>query len=111
MDRWDEDDARIFGFLAVFLSVVGIVIALIGKKNDSYVMYYIKQSTALFIFMAIIKIFSFTFTFLPALFENVIYYSAWILVVIIWVVGSLFALSGEMRPFPLIGRYADSLRF
>ena len=44
-----EDDAKLFAFLATFLSIVGFVIALLVKKDNKYVMFYAKQSLIIFI--------------------------------------------------------------
>jgi len=108
--RWDEDDARIFAFLAVFLSIIGFIIALLGKKNDLYVMYYAKQSLILFMLIVIIKVFSFVILLFPII-GQIMYYASWTLVTMLWIIGSLYALSGEKKPIPLIGNYAESLRF
>lgn len=110
IERWDQDDARIFAFIAVFLSIIGFIIAILGKKNDDYVMYYAKQSLVVFILMVIIKVFSFVILLLPVI-GHVIYYASWILIGIIWIIGSMYALSGEKKPLPIIGDYAESLRF
>jgi len=40
------DDSKLFAFLAVFLAVIGFIIALAVKKNDKYVM--IMRSRGLF---------------------------------------------------------------
>ena len=109
-ERLDMEDRRIFAFLAVFLSIIGFTIALIAKKNDDYVMYYAKQSLMVFVLMVIIKVFSFVILLLPVIGE-IIYYAAWILVAMIWLIGSFYALSGERKPLPIIGSYAESLRF
>ena len=44
-----EDDGKLFAFLAVLLSILGFIIALLAKKDNKYVMFYAKQSLVLFI--------------------------------------------------------------
>ena len=45
----EQRDSKLFAFLAVLLSVVGFIIALIAKKDNKYVIFYAKQSLILFV--------------------------------------------------------------
>ena len=108
--RWEEDDEKIFAFLAVFLNVIGIILALIGKKNNHYVMYYVKQSFMLLIFGVIIKLSYYILELFNPI-GKVITISAAVIWVCLWGLGSYYALSGKKKPIPLLGNYAESLKF
>ena len=73
-----EQDSKVWAFLSVFLSVLGVVLAYLLKKDDSYVMHYAKQSLVLVV--------------------------AW---VILWVMGWIYALSGEKKEIPVLGSFAS----
>lgn len=109
------DDSKLFAFLAVFLGIIGFVIALLTKKEDKYVMHYAKQSLVLTIFAVcvwiiytilagIITLITFGFgIFLVAPIGIIL----WLAVVILWVIGWIYALSNEMKYIPFIGKFAD----
>ena len=50
----DVNNSKLFAFLAVLLSIIGFIIALITKRDDKYVMFYAKQSLVLFIACVIV---------------------------------------------------------
>lgn len=109
------DDSKLFAFLAVFLGIIGFVIALLAKKEDKYVMYYAKQSLVLTIFgfgiwivyavlATIITLVTFGFgIFLVAPVGMIL----WLAFLVLWVIGWIYALSGEMKYIPFIGKFAD----
>jgi uncharacterized membrane protein len=105
------DDSKTFAFLATFLSIIGFVIALVTKKDDKYVMYYAKQSLVLFIAYVIIWIALFIIGLVTLGFGFILYPIAWILLTILWIVSWVYALSGEMKPLPVIGKFADNFKF
>lgn len=109
------DDSKLFAFLAVFLGIIGFVIALLTKKEDKYVMHYAKQSLVLTIFAVCIWI---VYAILATLITLVTFgfgvfvvapvgMILWLAVVILWVIGWIYALSGEIKYIPFIGKYAD----
>lgn len=104
-----NDDSKLFAFLAVFLSIVGFIIALIAKKDDKYVMYYAKQSLVLFIAMVIARIISLILSFIPII-GQIVSWTLWLLLVVLWVISFVNALSGEEKETPLIGKYARELK-
>ena len=104
-----EDDKKLFAFLAVFLSIIGFAIALIAKKQDKYVMFYAKQSLVLFIAGIIIWIASFFLLLIPVI-GYLIYIVASALLVAGWVIGWIYALSGDEKEIPLIGQYAYKIK-
>ena len=103
-----EDDSKLFAFLAVFLTLIGFVIALAVKKDNKYVMYYGKQGLVLFIAWMIIWIASMILIFIPII--------GWLAMMILylgmlafWVIGIINSLSGQMKPIPIIGQFADKI--
>lgn len=103
-----EDDSKLFAFLAVFLSIIGFVIALIAKKDNKYVMYYAKQSLVLFIVLIIVGIVNSVLTWIPILGWFIMIVLN-IIVLILWITQIIYSLSGEMKPTPLIGDYAKNI--
>jgi uncharacterized membrane protein len=101
----EENSRKLFAFLAVFLSIVGFVIAIIAKKEDKYVMYYAKQSLVLFIAWVIAS--------LIALVPIIGWFGApvlYVIVLILWIFALVHSLSGEMKPTPVIGHYGNAFR-
>ncbi len=99
-----DDDSKLFAFLATFLSIVGFIIALLVKKNDKYVMFYAKQSLMVFIVFVI----GWAIMIVPVL--------GWVLGPIIdlvglvlWLISWIYALSGETKEVPLVGKYAKKI--
>ncbi|MFH1439237.1 MAG: hypothetical protein ABIG89_01635 [Candidatus Woesearchaeota archaeon] len=102
-DKKDVEDGKIFAFLGVFLHIIGFVIVMLAKKDNKYAMYYAKQGLVLFIAGVIIGILS----IIPILGWFIIMPLGNLLLVILWIIGWINALSGEIKPIPLIGKYAE----
>jgi uncharacterized membrane protein len=103
-----EDERKLFAFLGVFLTVIGFIIALVAKKDDKYVMFYGKQGLVLFIAWVILWVVSAIFMFIPFLgwaIATVLYLG----VLILWVIGLVYSLSGEMKEIPIIGQFAKKI--
>ena len=90
--------SKLFAFFAVFLWIIGVVIALIFKRNDPYVMHYAKQSLV----VTIVLIIAISGIILLPLMLVVL----WIGIIVLWVLAWLYALSGEERDIPILGEYA-----
>ncbi len=97
-------DSKTFAFLATFLSIVGFIIALLVKKDDKYVMYYAKQSLVVFI------------AYIVAGAVMIVPIVGWVagpviymIVTVLWIISWVYALSGKMKPTPIIGQYADKI--
>ncbi|HDQ60096.1 MAG TPA: DUF4870 domain-containing protein [Candidatus Woesearchaeota archaeon] len=102
----DEGKSTIWGFLAVFLGIIGILVVLLAKKDDNYAMYYLKQSLVLVI------------GFVAAGIVSVIPIIGWIVGAIamlvffvLWIIAWINALSGQTKETPLIGKYAEKFKF
>lgn len=105
-----EDDSKLFAFLAVLLSVIGFVIAYATKKDNKYVMYYAKQSLVLFIGWVILWVVTMVIGFIPFV-GMLIYYVGHIGLLILWVMGIIYSLSGEMKEIPIVGSFAKNFKF
>jgi uncharacterized membrane protein len=100
-----EDESKLFAFMATLLSIIGFIIALAAKKDDKYVMYYAKQS--LFVFLAYLIASAIgIFPFIGDFVSTVLLIGVFIL----WVFSWIYALSGKMKPTPIIGEYAERVR-
>jgi len=104
-----EDDSKIFAFLAILLSIIGFVIALIAKKDNKYVMFYAKQSLVLFIAWIILSLVSFILGFIPFL-GMLIHWIIYLGLIILWVMGLVYSLSGEMKEIPIVGQFAKKIK-
>ena len=107
--KCSKDDSKLFAFLATFLSIIGFIIAIIVKKDDKYVMFYAKQSLVIFIVAIIAGAISSILNWIPG-FGFIIAGVLNIIVLVLWVISWIYALSGERREVPIIGPYAESMR-
>ena len=102
----EENERKLFAFLATFLTIIGFLIALIAKPKDKYVMFYAKQSLVLFIILIIAE----GSSKLPLIgdFTSII---LWILFIVVWILSWVNALSGEMRDTWLISYFSNKINF
>jgi uncharacterized membrane protein len=97
-------DSKLFAFLAVLLSIIGFVIALVARRDDKYVIYYAKQSLVLFIACLIIGVIG----WVPII-GWIMYPILVIIWVVLWIVAMIYSLSGNMKPVPIIGNFGDKI--
>jgi len=103
-----EDDSKLFAFLAVLLSVLGFIIALLAKREDKYVMFYAKQSLILFIAGIFAKILT---VLLAITIVGIIAIPfVWIIYIVLWILALVNSLSGKEKEIPWIGHYARSIK-
>ncbi|MFA6022762.1 MAG: DUF4870 domain-containing protein [Candidatus Pacearchaeota archaeon] len=100
-----EDETKLFAFLAVFLSIVGFLVAILVKRDDKYVMFYAKQSIILFFAWIIAWVISSVLMFIPFL-GAIVNFVLMAFIVILWVFGLIYSLSDKEKELPLIGKYA-----
>lgn len=103
-----EKDMKLFAFLATFLSIVGFVIALIVKRDDSYVMYYAKQSLVIFVIGFIAGIVGNIFAWIPIMGE-LIRFALGILMFVVWVISWVNALSGKNKKIPIVSYWSKRI--
>lgn len=96
-----SDDTKLFAFLATFLSIVGFIIALLTKKEDKYVMHYAKQSLAIFILFVIAWV-----VMIVPIIGWIVGWIVYVIGVILWLISWIYALSGDMKDVPIMGKYA-----
>ncbi len=99
-----EDDSKLFAFLAVLLSVVGFIIALLAKREDKYVMFYAKQS--LIIFFSLVIAAGIEIVPLVGEFVSIV---LWVIFISVWIVALVNSLSGKEKETPIIGHYAKMI--
>lgn len=104
-----QDDKILLAFLAAFLSIIGFILALVLKKDNKYVMFYAKQSLVVFIFAVIVGIINKITAFIPII-GGVINVFLNIIVIILWLFSWIYALTGEEKQVPIIGKYARSIK-
>ena len=105
-----KDEAKIYAFLATFLTIIGFIIVLLTKKDNKYAMYYAKQGLAIFIAGIALYIATFVLVFIPIIGWLAILVLQ-ILLFVLWLISWINALSGVMKPTPLIGKLAEKFKF
>src|SRR3989338_9655043 len=101
-----NDDSKLFAFIATFFSLAGFVIALLARRSDRYVMFYAKQSLLVFVVYLISSI----AVSLPG-FGWIIGPLIYIAAVLLWILSWFYAIGGEFREVPIVGKYVKYLRF
>ena len=105
-----QSDDKMWGFLAVFLGLLGFLIVLLTKKDSKYAMFYAKQSLVLVISYVAVWIAGFVFLFIPFI-GWLISLVLWIGIAVLWIISWVNALSGEMKPTPILGGLAEKFNF
>ena len=105
----DVEEGKVFAFLGVFLTLIGFLIVLLAKKDNKYAMYYAKQGLGLFIAYLVVFVAAWILIFIPII-GWLIMFLLYILLFVLWIIGIVYSLSGEMKPIPLIGKYAEKLK-
>ena len=100
-----EDEKKLFAFLAAFLTIIGFIIALIVKRDDKYVIFYAKHGLVLFILQVIASVVD----MLPVI-GKIASVVMWIIFLILWVITWLNALSGTTKNTPVIGEMASKIK-
>jgi uncharacterized membrane protein len=96
--------SRFFAFISVFLLALGVAIALVARRGDVYAKYYMRQGLVLT--MAIIAL----VLVVVVPFGVILTFLGLLLMISLWVIGWLHALSGEEMPIPLIGKLGEKLK-
>jgi len=101
-----QDDKKLFAFFAAFFTIVGFIIVMILKKEDRYVMFYAKQGLVLFMGWLI----AWAVGLMPVIGKFILGPILWILLLILWVITWINALSGEQKKTWLIGDLAEKIK-
>ncbi|MEW5896395.1 MAG: DUF4870 domain-containing protein [Nanoarchaeota archaeon] len=105
----EENNDKIWAFLGILLTIVGFVLVLLLKKESRYAMYYAKQGLVLFIAGVITSVASAVLNFVPFL-GKLVSALLWLFVVILWIMGLVYSLSGAEKKVPLIGEFAEKIK-
>lgn len=100
-------ESKVFAFLAYLLGIIGFVIVLLARKTDSFAMYHAKQSLVLNITAIIVYVCG---MFIPIIGWFIILPLGYLAVFILWIMGVIRALTGEEKPLPIIGKFADKIK-
>jgi len=96
-------------FLITFLSIIGFIIYLVLKNKTEYTKFYAKQSLVVFIASVITGIIGEVVSWIPVL-GGIIKTGLSIIILVLWILSWVYALSGKMKKVPLVGNYADNIR-
>ncbi|MFA6461266.1 MAG: DUF4870 domain-containing protein [Candidatus Woesearchaeota archaeon] len=109
MVKQKSQEDKGFAFLGIFLTVIGFLLVLLLKKQDKYAMYYAKQGLVLFIGFVLVNIASWFVSWIPII-GNIITAVLWAGMIILWILGLVYSLSGEEKEIPIIGEFADKIK-
>ncbi len=100
----EVDEGKAWAFIGVFLGIIGFVLVLLAKKENKYARYYATQGLVLtiaYVIIAIVKMIPMIGMFIFGI--------GLIILIILWIIGMVYALSGERKRIPLIGEFAEKL--
>jgi uncharacterized membrane protein len=98
------DEGKLFGFLAYLLGIIGFIIVLVAKKDNKFAMFHAKQSLVLFLGWIVAGIVAFLpIPFIHALVSGVLY----LLLLVLWIMGIVYALTGQEKKLPVVGDIAE----
>ena len=103
--KGSDDDSKTWGFVGSFFPILGFILVILSRKEDSYAMYYAKHGL-------IIGIAWIIFTFLRSvpLLGWIIYTVGIVLLIILWVMTFIGALSGERKKFIVLTDLAEKIK-
>ncbi|MCE4627375.1 MAG: DUF4870 domain-containing protein [Desulfurococcales archaeon] len=100
------DDTKLWQLIAWLLGIIGAIIAYVaGPKDDPKVKHWIRMSIAFFIVGIIAYVVTFIVAFIPLL-GFLISVVIWLGLLIIWILGILKILQGELWEPPVISSIA-----
>ncbi|MBU4086748.1 MAG: DUF4870 domain-containing protein [Nanoarchaeota archaeon] len=108
-ENMQEDNSKPIAFLITFLSIIGFLIYLLIPKKDDYMKFYAKQSIVVFIASILAGIISWIVFWIPIL-GGIIRIGLNIIILVLWVLSWIYALSGEKKQVPLIGHYSENIK-
>ncbi len=112
---------KYLAFLAYLVPVLGWLYILIAERKDRFSRYHAKQSLVLTLALVgavlVWLVLAWVLTWLPfvgpiiAAFSFTLVALVWVVVVVDWIVGMVYALRVEMKPVPLLGGWGEKLPF
>ena len=103
-------ESKLLAFLCYCpgIILIGILIVLLSKKEDRYAVYHAKQGLVLLLGAIIV---SFACGIIPGIGWFVFFPIAELVIFVLMVIGIINAFSGELKPLPIIGQFADKFNF
>ena len=110
MPKQKVDDEKLFAFLCYLISIVGVIIVLVTKKDrKDFSIYHAGQGIALFVTWLVLWVFTIILRFIPVigwLISSIVL----IIVILFWIIGMINALNGKKVPLPIIGSYGERIK-
>lgn len=100
--------------MAMVAYILFFVPLLTKDKNDPFVKFHVKQSLVLLIASIVVNVAESLLAQLPMLgwvASGLIGLIVSVFFLVLWVMGVMNALNGKMEELPVIGKYADQLKF
>lgn len=99
-----EHENKIFAFIGSFFTIIGFLIILLVKRENKYAMFYAKQGLVLFLGFAIASAVSkiAIIGFIGDIFA--------ILVLVLWILSWINALSGKEKNLFIVSDVADKIK-
>lgn len=99
-----DDDAKLWAFLGVFLTIIGFLIVVLTRKEDQYAMYYAKHGLVIFVGGLLLRLVE-----IVPLVGWYIYVIGGVVLLILWVMAFIAALSGEKKRFFVLTDLAEKI--
>jgi len=93
-----DEDEKLFAFIGIFLPIVGFIVVLIAKNDNRYAMYYAKQGLLLGILFILFLLLG-----LEPTIGWIISVLGLIVILVLWIIGLIYSVSGQEKPIPFIG--------
>ena len=110
----EQDNSKLFGILGIALTWIGFIIVKVAQPKDEYANYYGAQGLVLGITWIAVFILNFILGMslgfmgmIGVMLSGLISTVLGIGIFILWIIGIINAASGEMKPLPILGGFAD----
>ena len=103
-----KDESKMFAFLGILLTVIGYVIVYFTRRKDKYAMYYAKQGLVIFIAWIIFAVAGWMLKWIPVM-GGIIEGVLTAIILVLWVIGIIYSLSGKEKEIPIIGAFAKKI--
>ena len=96
--------------MAVFAYFIFFLPLLTESKDDSFVKFHVKQGAVFFITILVAGVVGSIISKIP-FFGGYLFWVVNLGLIVVWLIGILNALNGKEEPLPIIGKYAEMLKF
>jgi uncharacterized membrane protein len=101
------EEGKLYGFLAYLLGIIGFVIVIATKKDNKFAMFHAKQSLVLFIgWIAAGILWVIPIPFVNWGLSGLLY----LLLMVLWIMGMVYALTGQEKKLPVVGDLAEKFK-